>query len=419
VDQSKLPRRWLGALLCFVIAGTTGTLYRFGLLYGLPPGLGLVNIRHAHSHLMYFGWVTPALMVLISCRLPAITGRQLSSWFRRVITLTISLALLAYLAFFLYGYQPAQIGGWQIPLSVFAATGNVLAWYAFVYLYFRDTWKAQRTRPLRFWDASLVFLILASMGAWGIAIIDRLHIDNPFWPQAMTQLFLDMFSEGWFVLATLGLAYSIHPIPTGGGKKAKIAGWGEQLIVIGLPVVFLLALPVSLVPGGIRALAAAGGLLVTAGSLLSVAGLWSHVPRGLAGWRLPLALLALKAVVGLAMLLPVSARWAQQNTLRILYLHLLLLGFVSLGLFSVARETWGRHNVPGQRWLVVVIVFVILSLVPLTGLWPTAWRGAWTFQLAAWVSFWPVLAVVGMFLVWAISNRAGRNATRASKPPIQ
>jgi len=209
-----------------MIAGTTGTLYRFGLLYGLPAGLGLVNIRHAHTHLMYFGWVTPALMVLITSRLPAITGRQLSPWFRRVTTLTISLALIAYGVFFVYGYQPAPIGGWRIPLSFFAATCNVLAWYAFVYLYFRGTWKAQRIRPLRFWDASLVFLILASMGAWGIAIIDRLQIDNPFWPQAMTHLFLDMFSEGWFVLATLGLVYSIHPVPAEGGNKAKIAGWG-------------------------------------------------------------------------------------------------------------------------------------------------------------------------------------------------
>lgn len=405
MDQSRLPRRWFAALLCFVVAGSTGTLYRFGLLNGLPPGLGLVNIRHAHSHLMYFGWVTPALMLLITSHLPLITGRQPSPWFQRVTTLTIFLALVAYIVFFFYGYQPAEINGWRVPLSVFASTFNVLAWYAFAYLYFRGTWKAVRSRPLRFWDASLIFLVLASMGAWGIAIIDRLQIDNPFWPQAMTHLFLDLFSEGWFVLATLGLAYSLHPVPVEAGKRAKLAGWGEQLIVIGLPVVFLLALPVSLVPGEIRALAAAGGLLVAIGILFSVGALWSQVPRRLSSWRPPLALLTLKTVVGLAMLLPVSARWAQQNNLRILYLHLLLLGFVSLGLFVTTSETWGRYNVPGQRWLVVTILLVLLSLVPLTGIWPTLWRGVWTFQLAGWVSFWPVLVVTGMLVVWLTKNR--------------
>ena len=29
-------------------------------------GLSLGNIRHAHSHLMYMGWVTPALMALVA-----------------------------------------------------------------------------------------------------------------------------------------------------------------------------------------------------------------------------------------------------------------------------------------------------------------------------------------------------------------
>ena len=33
---------------------------------GLPGGLAYVNVRHAHSHLMFFGWVTPALMGLIA-----------------------------------------------------------------------------------------------------------------------------------------------------------------------------------------------------------------------------------------------------------------------------------------------------------------------------------------------------------------
>ena len=170
------------------------------------------------------------------------------------------------------------------------------------------------------------------------------------------------------------------------------------MIVIGLPVIFLLAIPVSQVPGGLRVVAALGGLLVAAGVLLSVGALWPAVPRGLTGWRAPLALLTLKVLVGLGTILPVTARWGQQNSLRILYLHLLLLGFITLGLFVAAREAWGRQAVPGHRWLVLAILTLLLSLLPLTGLWPAAWRGLWALQLAAWVSLWPLLVVAGMLV---------------------
>ena len=110
VKSSKIPGIWLAALGCFVIAGVTGSLLRFGTLYGLPADLHLVNVRHAHSHLMYFGWATPALMGLISGWLPKATGSPLSSRVRWVMTATILAALLAYLMFMPYGYQPAQLG---------------------------------------------------------------------------------------------------------------------------------------------------------------------------------------------------------------------------------------------------------------------------------------------------------------------
>ena len=106
--QTMLPRTWLAALGCFVIAGATGALLRFGLLQGLPAGLQLVNVRHAHSHLMYFGWVTPALMVLIVTWLPRLTGRKLSPRFQWAMGATVAAALLAYVMFIQYGYQSAE-----------------------------------------------------------------------------------------------------------------------------------------------------------------------------------------------------------------------------------------------------------------------------------------------------------------------
>jgi hypothetical protein len=381
---------------------------RFGMIYGYPAGLQFVNVRHAHSHLMYFGWVTPALMGLIAAWLPRITGRPLSRRFWWVMGATIVVALLAYVAFIQYGYQVAEIGERRLPLSVMAATLNMLAWYAFAILYYRATKGVPRGRALRLWDAALIFMVLASLGAWGVAVVSRLGVEDPFWSVAMTHMFLDLFSEGWMVLAVLGLAHAYRPAGTLTDSQERRARWGENLIVIGLPLVFLLAMPVNLVPVEVRVIASMAGLLVAAGLLVSIWALWPAGSSSWTGWKVPLALLALKTVVGLGMILPEAALWAQRNGLRVLYLHLLLLGFVTLGLAVATRERWGRAAVPGQRWLVAAVLILLLTLLPLTGLWPEALTGRWTLQLAAWASLGPVIAVSGMLVALIAADRSTR-----------
>lgn len=409
MDDESLRMRirwiWKAALVCFIIAGATGSLMRFGMLYGYPAGLQFVNVRHAHSHLMYFGWVTPALMGLIAASLTRVTGRQISPRIRWVMGATIVVALLAYVAFILYGYQVAEFGERRLPLSVMAATLNMLAWYAFGILYYRTTRGVTRNRPLRMWDAAVIFLVLASLGAWGVAVVSRLGIEDPFWSVAMTHVFLDLFSEGWMVLAVLGLAHASLPPGSLSPAQEARSRWGENLIVIGLPLVFLLAMPVGLVPSGVRNLASFAGALVIAGLFISIWSLWPAVSTSWLGWRVPLALLGVKALVGLGTLLPATAQWGQQNGLRILYLHLLLLGFVTLGLVVAAKETWGREAVPGQRWLVAAVLVLLLTLLPLTGLWPEALVGRWALIVAAWASLSPVLAATGMLIALMARKR--------------
>lgn len=406
ISQVKIPWIWKAALGGFIIAGATGNLMRFGMIYGYPLDLQFVNVRHSHSHLMYFGWVTPALMGLIAAWLPRITKRPLSTRFRWVMAATVVVAFLAYLAFIQYGYQVAELSGRRLPLSVMAATLNMFAWYAYAILYYRATRGVTRGRALRFWDAALIFMILASLGAWGVALVSRLGVEDPFWSLAMTHMFLDLFSEGWMVLAILGLAHAYRPPGTLTYVQERRTRWGENLIVVGLPLIFLLAMPVNLVPAGLRVIASLGGLLVVAGLLFSIWALWPASDRSWMGWRVALALLALKSLVGLGMVFPAVALWAQRNSLRVLYLHLLLLGFVTLGLVVAAREAWGGAAVPGQRWLVVTVLFLLATLLPLTGPWPEALAGRWALQLAAWASLGPVIAVSAMFVILMVRERS-------------
>jgi hypothetical protein len=108
--------------------------------------------------------------------------------------------------------------------------------------------------------------------------------------------------------------------------------------------------------------------------------------------------LGLTAVTLLATLIPSAARWATIAGLRIPYLHWLLLGFVTLGLVSAAQERWGAAAIPGRRWLTLAVILLIISLMPLSSLWPPFLRGTWTRHFNAWASLGPALVGAGILL---------------------
>lgn len=396
-SDPSLQRVWFAALACFVLAGATGSLMRFGLLSGFPAGLQLLNVRHAHSHLMYFGWVTPALMALIASRLPAPPSRRLTG----LLAAIIAAALAAYVSFLFTGYRPVAIGESSLPASTVLAGLNVLLWYGFVASYRRATRGLPRYPWLRYWDAALGFLVLASLGAWGLALANVVGLDEPLWSLALTHLFLDLFADGWFVLALLGLAYAA--LPEAAAHRA--APWGETMLIAGLPLTFLLSLPAGSLPVAVRWVVGAAALLVGAGLL---ANLWALAPVAWAKgrqWLVPLAFLALKAVAEMTMSVPAGAAWAGSMALRIPYLHWLLLGFVTLGLAAAAEQRWGRAAVFARPWLVATVILLELSLLPLTLLWPASWGTAWALHIAAWASLGPVLVVIVMLLYRARARK--------------
>lgn len=377
-------RTWRAAFACFLLAAATGALYRFSIGYGFDTGLSLPNIRHAHSHLMYFGWGTPALMALLIAHLDrsGVTfGVRPLRW---LFGAAFAAALLAYPLFLLYGYQVVEVGDARLPLAMIAASLNVFVWYAFVALYVLVRRAAPQTRALRLWDFAVFFLVVATLGAWGLALLQPLGLDSVFASTLLVHVFLDLFSEGWFVLAVLGLAYATIDVPDRSARH-----WSDYLLIVGLPFLFPLGVPESLLTPALRAVAAAGGALVGVGLLINVVRLW---PRAGWLWRLPLLLLGLKAAGQVIVCLWPGAWWSSLMGLRVLYLHLMLLGFVTLGLVAAAKTLWPALPSWSLAVLYGAAAVVLLALVPLTTLWPPFWQGTWALQAAAWTSLLPVLA---------------------------
>ncbi len=387
---------WRGALGFFILAGLTGAFFRFATAGGFSLGLSLGNIRHAHSHTMYFGWVTPSLMGLIAYRL-AKRGYEGMRKVGPAIVLAFVTALLSYVPFLLYGYTPAVLGSTRLPLSMIGAGLNVMAWYWFVVLYVRARTADAPSPAIRLFDLAVFFLVLATLGAWGLSGLQIVGYDNLALRTALTHVFLDIFSEGWFVLGVLGLAAAETRL------EGSIPTWGIRLAALGIPFTFALGMPASLVSPLFRLLSSIGGVLVAAGLLLVAIPLWRQLARAERSdvrrmWRFATAALVLKALAEGAVSIAPDASWAGLPQLRIIYLHVVLLGFVSVGLVASARSTWGSVATRGRSAFIVAIAVLLLSLLPFAPIWPLAWRGVGLLWVIAIAALGPTLAA-GWMLV--------------------
>jgi len=398
---------WKGALGFFILAGLTGAFFRFAIAGGFSLGLGLGNVRHAHSHTMYFGWVTPALMGMIAHRMWMWRSEAVPKVSRAIAVVFVT-AFLAYVPFLLLGYSSAAIGNAKLPLSMIAAAGNVMAWYVFVQIYVRERARAAPSLAVRLFDLSVFFLVLATLGAWGLPALQASGYHNDALRMALTHVFLDIFSEGWFVLGVLGLAaFDLR-------LDGKLAGWGVRLAAMGIPFTFALGMPASMVSPLFKILSSVGGAAVSVGVLLIAISLIQKLstidPSRSRLWRFALAALVVKSLAEGVVSVTPTVSWATVPHLRIIYLHVVLLGFVSVGLVAAARNTWGEDLTRGTSAFVVAVALLLFFLIPYTPLWPSALLGTWLLWVTAVVALAPVAAAVGMVLFGRKTPAAPRTA---------
>lgn len=403
--------RWflVVAVGALVLAAWTGVLMRFGMVYGFPTwAQNFGAMRHAHSHLMYFGWVTLALFALIWADLPRHTGRSLPRGIGVQMALTAVMAFLSFPAFWANGYGLTTIGSARLPLGSMVATFNGLTWFVFVALYVQAT-RGLAVRPLavQLWDWALVLLLLAALGAVGLVALVVARIEQPFLQQLFLHQFLDLFAVGWFGLALLGVMWS-HV-----GAPAR--GWRPTFsLALLLAPTFLLGVSPTLLPTTlfwVAALANAG-----AAFLLGWHGLQLWRQRAMLPNLLWLAGGGLGIILMVAALLLWPGVWQgyASGQMRIFYLHVLLLMWVSTALLGLIEGRWLSANGLARwvNWLwtagVLVMIGALLGLglaLP-SGLPQTAWLLA-----AAWGS---LSVAIGASFFWLVLLRGAVTAPQQS-----
>lgn len=408
---------WYGAVLCFVVAAAAGTLFRFGMLHDFPWGLVPGNLRHAHSHLMFFSWVTPALMALWVHRLegrlqdrrdrPRKRAGAMGRGGRLAAAEALVLGLLSFPFFLAAGYGRVAFLGAELPWATIISGVTMLAWYHYGAWYAGNRPGFSRTPSLGLFEVALLALGLATAGAWGRAALQFVGNGAPVLEELAVQLFLGAFTHGWMIVGTLGLA--VASVEQGRGIELGAAPW---LLLAGL-------LGTSLVGSAgtvAKSLGAAFQWGVGLSAVAFAAGLgWCgwQLARGLAASRLrvwlPFLSYLLLSAVSLALAaIPAVRLWAERMGLYIVYLHVVALGAASVGLITAANEQWGKRAAPSPWVFGGLVALLLVGVLSLTPLWPGPGNPGRRLAFAAWTSIPPAAACVLSLISGPISERSLR-----------
>lgn len=405
------------AIASLALAACTGVLLRFGLYLGMPGWTqGYSAVRHAHSHLMYFGWVTLGLMIFIWNQLPYLTSRRLPRGVGWQMSASALLALLSFPAFWINGYDVTQIGSADLPLGSMVAGMNGIVWFVFVGLYVRATWHLPvRPLPVQMWDWALMLLVVAALGAVGVAAMVAVGHSSLVLQQFFLHLFLDLFAVGWFSMALLGVLWARI------GQLSEVRAWmPSQSLAILLSTTFLLGMSPMLVTGSmfwLAALANAGAAALLCRHLYMFWQRRAHLPiLALYG----LALLGIHLLTALVILIPGVWHWSASTQLRVWVLHNFLLGWVSSALLGMLLVQFGRLRSWQSRLVDVLwISGVSIMLMALLGIGLIQFIGVPTINLlrvAAWASILPAAAALFLAVLFALQLGAGARGQIGAAP---
>ena len=380
---------WQLSLLSFIIAAITGFLYRYGMLYPMPDSLNFANIRHAHSHLMFFNWVSPPIMIWIASQLISSSDSRSIAKFNSCFYVMIFLGFLSYPFFLLYGYHSVPIGSAALPLAAIISGLVMITWYWFGWLYFRRRKAAGNSLPFLFFDAALIALLISSLGAWGVSIFQFTPVDSPQISSAMTHFFLAVFTEGWAVLGILGIMWQKAET----SELSHNSGWLWQPILFGSMLIFPFSLSESVITPAMHYTAKLGTVLIAISLTLNLYHFLKSASFKGVIWKTILGLIALKILFQIAAVLPTGI-WPGEHGLRVLYLHLLLLGIVSILLIHVFNPN--SHHL-AKIVFTLSVLLILLSLAMISGYWPVGFAVPNLHFWVMIVAFLPVIPTLWIF----------------------
>ena len=342
--QPKVGALLLTSLGFYALCTTLGLLLRYAFLQPLS-WLEFGNALHAHSHTLYFGWLGLAVTVL-AYRAVGASRRAIHLAGGALTVISVG----SFVAFLHSGYSAPGIA---------VSTAALVVWAAIIRGFFKAS-SGQRGLHLSFLRWGFAYIGLASLGAVARTVLLAAKIDDPLLARLTVFAFLHCFSW-FFALSSIGLL--VHHLEGRNLLHEDDARWLQRT----LPFIGVLAwtgFPLA-VPGGAEGLlglfSSLGALVMVVACLPWVRALWRASRRsaqstpGDAPLRLALRMtcvwLAFKLAMEVGGALGLSSMAAAVRQPVILYLHVELVGFVTLALLVPVCAALRRPLSVTALWL--------------------------------------------------------------------
>ena len=360
----KSYQRWAKlAALNLLIVASIGVVLRYKIAFSLPM-IDHKFLLYGHSHFAFNGWVSLALFTgIVAClrnqdEIPSPSYQGLF-WMSQI----ASFGML-----FTFPFM-----GYQLPSILFSTLAIVFS-YLFTGYAWRDFLRKRIPSMISRWfKAGLAFFCLSSLGAFYLAwlmssrsLTQDLYIGSVYF-------FLHFQYNGWFLFAIFGLFFYQMDIQT-----IKIQGNSgrflfQLLFYTCLPAFLLSALWMKL-PNWLYWLATIAGWLQALALFLLwrlILPVWKQLKENLHPvtwrlWQLSFLALNIKFILQLLSTIPTLSHFAFGfRSLVIGYLHLVMLGFVSLFLigYLVQQNFLSARSRTAITGIIIFVTGVIINEV--------------------------------------------------------
>lgn len=398
-----MPKMFLHVtFICFLLTALSGIWMRLYFISNKYHLLNYNNILHAHSHMAILGWTFLAVFIIFL----ALIWKQLHNKRHAIILVTVIFIVTIgmFIAFLYQGYAT---------YSIIFSTAHIFVEYWMIIFIFKEL-KRNNTIPhvsKLFFKGGLITLAVSSIGPFGLGALAANQLrDTPFFEMAI-YFYLHFQYNGWLYLMLIG-ACSFILIKKGFHLHLKLLSLSFWIYIIALfPGVFLSLLWYDFGAIG-TPLAIIGAIGQLIGVLLFCFVMYQqrHVFRTTfsGGIRFSLiaafSLLFIKAIMELGLLSPsLAAIVYDTRNVVIGYLHLTLLGFISMFILALFQIT-GIISPTRKMTMIGISTFFIGFLLNeailfLSGL--VSWLDVGRLPLEAnLLLVASILLFIGILLVW-------------------
>lgn len=325
-------RKWLTvALVNLSVVALLGTILRSKILFSLPF-VDFKNTLHAHSHFAFGGWVTIALLSLLvhETLSKQYRHKKIYNALQYVFMLNATGMLIS---FMLQGY-----GMYSITFS----TLFIFTTYVFAWVFIRDISHSMSSRYVRTLAvAAMAYLVLSSAGPFTLAYLMATHSHNVILYKDAIYTYLHLQYNGFFTLAVFALLVNRIENQFSEKQRLNIHRFITVLNFSVIPSLFLsylwhypgMLLKLIAVSGSISMVAACYFFLAAILPIHNKMNGYKDNYKALTAIAL-FAFLLKMALQSLTIFENIGKEVFSNRPVIIGFLHLVLLGFISLYLIS-------------------------------------------------------------------------------------